>query len=71
MALLRVLQKQEVLQKKEIRPPGGRPQRVDVRVVAATNAPLEERCREGRFRWDLYYRLAVAGLQLLVLRHWP
>ena len=65
MALLRVLQE------KEIQPLGGSPRKVNVRVVAATNATLEERCREGCFRWDLYYRLAVAELELPALRTWP
>jgi len=65
MALLRVLQE------KEIQPLGGSPRKVDVRVVAATNAALEKRCREGQFRWDLYYRLAVAELELPALRTWP
>lgn len=57
-----------VLQEGEIQPVGGKPRRVDVRVVAATNANLEERCLQGRFRWDLYYRLAVAELELPALR---
>ena len=65
MALLRVLQE------KEIQPLGGSPRKVNVRVVAATNAALEECCRQGRFRWDLYYRLAVAELELPALRNWP
>ena len=64
LALLRVLQDGE------IQPVGGRPRRVDVRVVAATHADLEEHCRQGRFRWDLYYRLAVAELELPALREY-
>ncbi|UOQ76531.1 sigma 54-interacting transcriptional regulator [Hymenobacter sp. 5516J-16] len=60
-----------VLQEGEIQPVGGQPKRVNVRVVAATNAELEDKCRDGRFRWDLYYRLAVAELELPCLREWP
>ncbi len=48
------------LEQGEIMPIGEtRPQRVDVRVIAATNADLEQRVAEGKFREDLYYRLTV------------
>ncbi|UOQ83261.1 sigma 54-interacting transcriptional regulator [Hymenobacter sp. 5414T-23] len=60
-----------VMQSGEIQPMGGNPRTVDVRVIAATNTALEERCRAGQFRWDLFYRLAVAELELPALRDRP
>jgi len=61
--LLRVLAEREVL------PIGAaRPVPVNIRVIAATHAPLEQRVREGRFRDDLYYRLNGAHFALPPLR---
>jgi len=55
-----------VLQNGEIQPIGGKIENVDVRVIAASNNLLSK-CEEGKFRWDLYYRLAVAELELPTL----
>jgi DNA-binding NtrC family response regulator len=57
------------LEQGEIMPVGDtRPQRVDVRVLAATNADLEQRVAEGKFREDLYYRLSVIRIHVPPLR---
>src|SRR3989441_392882 len=57
------------LQEGEIQPVGaGKVERVDVRVVACTNRDLVEEARAGRFREDLYYRLAVVDLVVPPLR---
>ena len=57
------------LEQGEIMPVGEtRPQRVDVRVIAATNADLEQRVTEGKFREDLYYRLSVIRIHVPPLR---
>jgi two-component system response regulator AtoC len=61
--LLRVLQDQEVR-----RVGDNTPIYVNVRVLAATNAPLEQRIKDGSFREDLYYRLNVIPLHLPSLR---
>jgi DNA-binding NtrC family response regulator len=58
-----------VLEEGEFRAVGAsRPTRVDVRVVAATNAELEKAVAEQRFRQDLYYRLSVVVIHVPPLR---
>ena len=57
------------LQEGEIQPLGERkPISVDVRIIAATNAPLEEKVEQGIFREDLYYRLNVIRLRVPPLK---
>ena len=58
-----------VLQEKEVQRLGGdKLIRVDVRIIAATNKDLMEEVKAGRFRQDLYYRLAVVPIHLPSLR---
>ncbi|MCP3688227.1 MAG: sigma-54-dependent Fis family transcriptional regulator [Gammaproteobacteria bacterium] len=58
-----------VLQEREIRPLGSNQRRsIDVRVIAATNRDLEEDVRSGKFRMDLYYRLATFEINIPPLR---
>ena len=64
--LLRVLEEREV-----VRLGTSNPISVDVRIVAATNRTLIEEVGEGRFREDLFYRIAVAYLKLPPLRDRP
>ncbi len=57
--LLRVIQEREVL------PVGGtRPQKIDLRFIAASNRSMKDWVAEGRFRQDLYFRLNVVNLHI-------
>jgi DNA-binding NtrC family response regulator len=62
-SLLRVLQSGEV---RRVGSPQAR--RVNVRVIGATNAPLQKLVADGSFRADMYYRLSVLGIDLPPLR---
>jgi PAS domain S-box-containing protein len=59
----------EIIEEKTFTRVGGnRPQRVDVRILAATNRNLQEMMRQGDFRQDLYYRLNVIPIAIPPLR---
>jgi Nif-specific regulatory protein len=58
-----------VLQEREFERVGGiHPIKVDIRLIAATNCNLEQAVRDGAFRKDLYYRLAVLKVTMPTLR---
>ncbi len=63
MKLLRVLGEREI-----VKVGGTRTTSIDVRVIAATNRILEDGVRDGVFREDLYWRLAVLSIQVPPLR---
>ncbi|WP_457488878.1 sigma-54-dependent transcriptional regulator [Tardiphaga sp. P5_C10] len=56
------------IQERVVTPVGGRPQRIDVRIVAATHRDLVAQVANGLFREDLYYRLNVVPIVLQPLR---
>jgi DNA-binding NtrC family response regulator len=57
------------IEEKEVRPLGSTQYRpVDVRIIAATNQPLEEMVAAGKFRRDLFYRLNVVAVRVPPLR---
>jgi Nif-specific regulatory protein len=59
----------QLIQTREYYPLGAsKPERADVRVIAASNADLEQAVARGRFREDLYYRLQVLPIRLPALR---
>jgi DNA-binding NtrC family response regulator len=58
-----------VLEDRQVQRLGGRQARkIDFRLICATNEPLEEMARKGKFREDLYYRIHVVPIQLPPLR---
>ncbi|MBI5921623.1 MAG: sigma-54-dependent Fis family transcriptional regulator [Betaproteobacteria bacterium] len=58
-----------MVEEKEVRPLGSEQvRRVDTRIIAATNANLPDRVRDGKFREDLYFRLSMFHIQIPPLR---
>ena len=64
--LLRAIQEREI-----DRVGGGKPVKIDIRLVATSNRDLEKAVAEGQFREDLYFRLNVLALELPPLRERP
>jgi transcriptional regulator with PAS, ATPase and Fis domain len=72
MPLLLQVKLLQFLEAGEVWPVGAsKPKRVDVRVIAATNADLADMVAQGSFRRDLFYRLNVLGLHVPPLRDRP
>jgi len=61
--LLRVLQEREIL-----RVGSTKPEKIDVRIISATNSNLEDMVSKGSFREDLYYRINVVNIKTTALR---
>lgn len=59
-----------VLQEKEITMVGSqKPQKIEVRIISATNSNLHEMMKNGTFREDLYYRLNIVSIESIPLRN--
>jgi PAS domain S-box-containing protein len=59
----------QLIQEKRFTPVGGiKEKHIDIRIIAATNQPLEQRIKENKFREDLFYRLNVVSLTMPTLR---
>ncbi|MBY6208129.1 MULTISPECIES: sigma-54 interaction domain-containing protein [Halomonas] len=61
----------QLLQERQYHPLGGKVQKANVRIVAATNADLATRVQDGSFRPDLFYRLNIVPIEVPPLRERP